>query len=466
MTTKSKILIIIVTWNKKDYVLNLLRSLRQQTYPQELLDILVVDNASTDGTAQAIKSAFPEVKLIENTENLGGTGGFNTGLRYAFSLPEDRYDYLWLLDNDVLVHREALTHLVEALETHRDLGACGSVMLQLDYPWRINEIGAFFDFASGRLVLNHHLAEISAWHGRPVETLLSESPDLSRYIPGLPSVVEVDYVAAASLLVRNTVARKAGLWKDFFIHFDDVEWCLRIARLGYGVAVCTRSLIWHLSGIAKVPTWVLYYDNRNVLEVVREHGGRARLRRVFRRIARKPLYYALIGKPELGDLIAEALRDFQKGRWGRNEISLPWSYRDPSKVEEVFRRPEIRKVLISPTVNLSATGLQRPLARVLREREDLSVEVLIPRGDPPWFQLPRQKFLSYPARRAARFLWVLKRLKHYDLFVQSDYAPLMLLPFTAHYTLCVNDYGFSLRPSPSLRDLFRYLPFVLRSLSF
>ena len=464
MKARAKVLIIIVTWNKKEYVLNLLRSLDRQTYPSELVEILVVDNASTDGTARAIRNLFPGVKLIQNPENLGGSGGFNTGLRYAFSSPADKYDYLWLLDNDVLVHREALAHLIDTLETHRDLGVCGSVMFQMDYPWRINEIGAFFDFDLGRLILNHHLAEIPHWRGRSLETLLSEPPDLSRYLPGLPPVVEVDYVAAASLLVRTNVARKAGLWKDFFLHFDDVDWCLRIARLGYGVAVCTRSLIWHLSGIAKVPTWVLYYDNRNVLEVVREHGDPISLKMVFRRIARKPLYYALIGKPELGDLIAEAVRDFRKGRFGRKEINLPWPYRPPSELEEVFRAPEIRRVLIAYTVNLWATGVQRPLTRVLRERRDLSVEVLAPQKNPLRFQLPRQRFVPYPTKKSARLLWVLKRLKRYDLFVQSDYFPLMLLPFTARYTLCINDYGFSLRPSPSLRDLFRHLPFALRGL--
>ncbi len=101
------ILIIIVTWNKKDYVLQLLASLDGLDYPRDKLDVVVVDNASNDGTVEAIREQYPTINLICNPENIGGTGGFNTGLKWAFQQPEEKYDYLWLLDNDVLVHRQA-----------------------------------------------------------------------------------------------------------------------------------------------------------------------------------------------------------------------------------------------------------------------------------------------------------------------------------------------------------------------
>ncbi len=75
-TTHAKILVIIVTWNKKDYVIDLLNSLSNITYPIERLDILVVDNASEDGTVAALEKQFPTITLVRNTENLGGTGRF------------------------------------------------------------------------------------------------------------------------------------------------------------------------------------------------------------------------------------------------------------------------------------------------------------------------------------------------------------------------------------------------------
>jgi len=75
------ILIIIVTWNKKSYILELLASLAKPDYPSQAIDILVIDNASTDGTVGAIKAAYPYIHLICNPDNLGGTGGF---IRKAF----------------------------------------------------------------------------------------------------------------------------------------------------------------------------------------------------------------------------------------------------------------------------------------------------------------------------------------------------------------------------------------------
>ncbi|SMG64512.1 protein containing Glycosyl transferase, family 2 domain [methanotrophic bacterial endosymbiont of Bathymodiolus sp.] len=84
MNSTAKILIIIVTWNKKDYVIDLLESLSSITFPKDQLDILVIDNASNDGTVDALEAQFDDIQVIRNSENIGGTGGFNTGLSWAF----------------------------------------------------------------------------------------------------------------------------------------------------------------------------------------------------------------------------------------------------------------------------------------------------------------------------------------------------------------------------------------------
>ena len=457
MMEKPRILAIIVTWNKKEYVLKLLKALRDLDYPADRLDVVVVDNASTDGTPEAVREGFPEVHLIVNDKNLGGSGGFNTGLSYAYSLPRGTYKYLWLLDNDVLPHREALSWMVRTLEENPVYGACGSVMMQLDFPWRINEIGAFFSYSTGELRLNYHLLEIPSLVGKDVAELIKSRIDLSQYITNLPDVVEVGYSAAASLLVRDDVARRIGLFKDFFIHYDDVEWCLRMRKEGYPVVVSTRSIIWHLSGITKIPTWVLYYDNRNALEVVRLHGTGADLKSVWKRFLKKPLYYTLIGKQDLANIIEEGLMDYLKGCFGRKEIKLPWKYASIEALEEEIEKRKIKKILISPTVNTWTTGLNKVLNSVLRKHKDVTITVI----EGPWQQFQEQTIIKYPVRKILRAVWNLKNYKKYDLFIQSDYQPLMLLPFTAKYTLCVNDYNASLRPSPQLSDVSRYIKFYL-----
>ena len=449
-----KVLVIIVTWNNKEYVLNLLNSLTDLCYPKEALDVLVVDNASSDGTDKAISASYPHVHLICNTENLGGSGGFNTGFKWAFGQPASRYQYLWLLDNDVLVHRRTLIELVELLERKKDAGIAGSTMMQLDYPWRINEMGSFVDRQRGDLILNHHDAEILAWKGRSVEDLISSDIDLSLDLWQTQSFLDVDYVAAASLLVRADVARKAGLWMDFFIHYDDVEWCLRIARMGKRVLVSAKSVIWHLSAAAKVPTWVLYYDNRNLLYVLQGHcGDEKSIRQAARKVLKKGVYYALIGKPELGSLHLQALDDFAAGIKGKKDIRFSLSCCNNTEVGTVFRDSSISKILVSWTINLQAKGIQEPLVQAVLQRPELRVDFLTFPGGIPFYQFPGANFVNISGRRLAWWIRCWRLRKKYDLVLQSDYEPIIGLSWLGTEMMFVNDEGFCRRSAPRIVEV-------------
>lgn len=95
-------------------MLNCIQSVLESKYTD--YDLYVVDNASSDGSAEAIREKYgSQVKVLVNAENLGGSGGFNTGLRKAL---EKGYEYLYCLDNDVLVDENAMGELVEFLDTH------------------------------------------------------------------------------------------------------------------------------------------------------------------------------------------------------------------------------------------------------------------------------------------------------------------------------------------------------------
>jgi len=451
-TTAPEILIIIVTWNKKQYVLELLASLAKQNYPK--LDILVIDNASNDGTVAAIKQTYPQVNLLSNPENLGGTGGFNAGLQWAFEQPEDRYQYLWLLDNDVLVHHRALPELVTLLENNPDIAVAGSTMMQLDYPWQINEMGAFLDHHLGRLMLHRHLERVPAWQGCSVQELLTIETDLSKHLIHCLPYMDVEYVAAASLLVRASVAKKAGLWRDYFIHFDDVEWCLRIRALGHRVVVSAKSLIWHLSAAAKIPTWVLYYDNRNVLDLFKTHGADARsLQRLIRYILKKAVYYHLIGKPDLAQLHYEAIADFQAGNTGKKEIKLAHSYKKNTHIKQVFLNPTIKRVLIAWSVNLYATGIQGTLAQVQLQRPDLQIDCMITPDGMAVYQLPRTGFIRFSTFKLKRWFTYWRLRGSYDLIIQSDYQVVIGLSWLNSRLLFINDEGFCERPSPKFGDV-------------
>lgn len=300
---ESRVLIISVTFNKKEYISNLLKSLQNIQYSN--FDVVVVDNASSDGTVAFIKENFTGVTVIANQENTGGSGGFNTGLAYAFQ--QEGYDYYWLLDNDVEVSPDALSALVAAMEKSGDIAVAGSQMCQLDNPEVTNEIGANIDLYNGCLVLNRHL---------------------TRKRNNSSGFFEVDYIAAASMLVRADAAKKAGLWEDFFIHFDDVEWCLRIKKMGYRVIGVADSVIWHLSAAEKPITWQYYYDTRNMLYLLRKYSSEAAVARFARRKCLQAVYISLRGLPPVSEIILDALDDFSSGKKGKKAFFLPPNIND------------------------------------------------------------------------------------------------------------------------------------------
>ena len=455
-----KILNIIVTWNKKEYVLDLLESLNNIIYPKEAIDILVVDNHSNDQTAEAILENYPHVNLIVNSTNLGGTGGFNTGLKWAFEQPEVSYKYYWLLDNDVLVHQHALVELVKLLEEKKDAGVAGSTMMQLDYPWRINEMGAYFYRGNGTLMLNRHMEEIIPWKGRSVEELLSYDVDmiLSAFNSQQQPFVDVDYVAAASLLVRADVARKAGLWMDYFIHLDDVEWCLRIAGMRKRILVSAKSLVWHMSAAAKVPTWALYYDSRNILYLLQAHGANDKeIRRIIRNVQKQALYFAVIGKPEISKLHIDAINDFINGKMGKKEINLPFKYHNNTEADSIFSDPSIKRILVPWTLDLTNTGLQESLVRAVMQRNDLQVDFLTFPGGESTYQFPKARFKYMSDSRIFRYISYFRLRKKYDLVLQSEYEQIIPLSFISPEILFINNDEFCRRPSPELKTIFSFL---------
>jgi GT2 family glycosyltransferase len=293
-----RVLVIIVTYNRKEYVANLLTSLKDIDYSNA--HIVVIDNASTDGTAEYLKEYFPSLTLLENSENTGGSGGFTRGLQYAFE--QAGYEYYWLLDNDVVVSKDALRHLVATLENNSDIAVAGSQMCQLDNPEVTNEIGAYVNFHRGNLVLNRHL---------------------TRRRNNMSGLYDVDYVAAASMLVRADVAQKAGLWEDFFIHFDDVDWCLKIKKAGGRIVGVADSVIWHLSAAEKPITWQHYYDVRNMLYLLNSHTSKKNVSRFGRRKCLQAIHTELKGVTPIAEIILDALDDFRKSKKGKKTFHLP-----------------------------------------------------------------------------------------------------------------------------------------------
>ena len=219
----------------------------------------------------------------------------------------------------MVVHRRALEELVVALETDDTIGIAGSTMMQTDKPWQVNEMGGFLNRADGRLSLNMAGRQIDAFKNKPVKELINADVSICSKLAPADGIVDVDYVAAASLLVCCQRARSIGLFRDYFIHFDDVEWCFRMARKGYRSVASALSLIWHDSSSSRhIPALVYYYNNRNLLNLLNDYGiDGTVIPRLKRWIWMKSLFFALRGKLGISYFHRKAIDDFEKNVMGK-----------------------------------------------------------------------------------------------------------------------------------------------------
>ncbi len=237
----AKTAVVICNYNKAEAVLACIQSVLESKTDD--YDIYVVDNASADGSPEKIRARYgDQVTLLVNAENLGGSGGFNTGMRAALS---GDYRYIWCLDNDVLVDENALTELVNFMDTHPDTGMAGSKVVHMENTAVIQQFGLTVDY--------EQFCMEAKYLG------CADGPDI-------PDVVYSDAVAACSVLVRTDVIRKIGLMpEENFLYWDDTEWGVRCNLAGFRVASVGASVVAHAMGAKKESenTFATYYAWRN-----------------------------------------------------------------------------------------------------------------------------------------------------------------------------------------------------------
>jgi hypothetical protein len=252
--------IVICNYNKADKVLECIQCILEQRF--EDYDLYVVDNGSTDGSAEAIRAKYGDVvTLMENKENLGGSGGFNTGLRRAYAAG---YEYLMCVDNDAMLDENAVGNLVAFLDEHGEVGIAASKIYHLEEPDYIQQFGQTIDF----------------WY------FCTEVPHLNMVEDGsMPDFLYVDSVAACSLMVRRTTIDRIGFMpEENFLYWDDTEWCYLCNRAGMKVASVGTSKALHAMGAKKedVNTFPTYYAWRNWIKFFSKYTPEADLEKMAR----------------------------------------------------------------------------------------------------------------------------------------------------------------------------------------
>ncbi len=219
------VFVILVNWNGKNVTIECLDSLAKVSYKN--FRIIVVDNASSDGSATAIRERHPGAIVLEQERNLRFAGGNNAGIRYAL---EHNAELVCLLNNDTTVDSEFLSHLVSGIQTDRKIGITTPKIYYHDDPNRIW-------FAGG---------SISMWTGTMKHIGIREE-DRGQY----DASSEVDYATGCCILIRRDVIEKVGLLDEsFFMYTEDADWSMRVRRAGYSVVYEPSANVWHKLSVA------------------------------------------------------------------------------------------------------------------------------------------------------------------------------------------------------------------------
>lgn len=235
--------IVIVNWNTCDLLRDCLRSVEQSvgvTYR-----VVVVDNASTDGSAERVRAGFPRVELIENADNRGYPAANNQGLRrlgFERGGPDDAPRYALALNPDTVLPPDALREMVGYMDADPRVGVAGPKLVLLD---------GSLDLACRR---SFPTPEISFYRMIGLSRLFPRSRRFGRYnLTYLdPDVeTEVDSVVGAFMMVRREAIQRVGLFDEtFFMYGEDLDWAYRIKQAGWTVKYNPRVTVTHVKRAA------------------------------------------------------------------------------------------------------------------------------------------------------------------------------------------------------------------------
>jgi GT2 family glycosyltransferase len=247
MKAKPIVWIVIPTWNRREDLLACLLSVQSLTY--EPKKILVVDNGSTDGTAQAVAERFPEFDRLALESNQGAVSASNIGFRYA--LERDAAAVL-RLDSDTTVAPDFLGYIMEAKDRWPQAGIFVGKVYYMDDPQRIWSTGA----------------QAKKWDLGAIELRRGQMDDPTLDVEG-----PVDYAwSAGMLLTRDALQATGGFDPDFFVYYEEVDLCLRVSEAGMLIVSVPAARMWHKIGQSSGNAWVAYQWGRSKMLLIRKHS--------------------------------------------------------------------------------------------------------------------------------------------------------------------------------------------------
>ena len=277
MMIQKTLSIVIVNFNGGDLVIECISSIYQNA-PSFSFEIIVMDNASFDGSPDRIETLFPELRLFRLGNNMGLTKAFNKGVKASCG------HFILSLDPDTVVFPGTIEDMLEFLKSNPEVGACGSKLLNPDgssqrtarrFPTPMNAI-------FGRHSLLTRLFPTNRFSKR---YLISEKEDFEKPYP-------VDSLSTACMMLRREIVEQVGVFDEgFFVYWSDTDWCYRMKSAGWQIFSLPGSKVIHKENIK-----VRHRKWRGANMIIDFHKGAHRLyRKHYVRNAWHPMNLVAIG---------------------------------------------------------------------------------------------------------------------------------------------------------------------------
>ncbi|UCH10074.1 MAG: glycosyltransferase family 2 protein [Fidelibacterota bacterium] len=249
--------VVIANYNGLAFLPACFDSLLNSTYPH--LEILMVDNGSTDNSVAFVEKNYPQVRIIKSPTNLSYSGGNNLGIQHAAG------KYIILLNNDTEVSPGWLEPLLEEMESDTNIAACQPKILSLRDRHMFEYAGAAGGFMDR---LGYPFLR-----GRVFDTI---EEDQGQY----QTAVDLFWTSGAAMVIRAKILEEAGLLdEDFTLHMEEIDLCWRLHLLGYRLRIRPDSVVYHYGGgtLGSEKMAKMYYNHRNSVFMLIKNYSRYRL---------------------------------------------------------------------------------------------------------------------------------------------------------------------------------------------
>ena len=211
--------------------------------------IILLEDAILTHAIKALRKDFPQVQVIPLTENFGYAGNNNIGIQSAL---EQGAVWMLILNNDTILDASCLSSLVQAAERDASIGILGPMVYHFDEPDIIQSAGGIL----GRNWRDIHLGVNERDRGQ------------------FKTIRQVDWISGCAILVRSTMVQQVGMLDpDYFLYWEELEWCIRANRAGWKVVHVPYAKLWH-KGVKRnyePKPYVTYYMTRNHLFTLAKH---------------------------------------------------------------------------------------------------------------------------------------------------------------------------------------------------